>query len=159
MIENKNNTSKIVAALWNLTAKDYLLDRTAADILSLSQSDAQALAALIYMGPLPAGKIAILLRITSGSSTALIDRLEKAGFAHRLDDKKDRRRVIVEATESGKAATEKIFKVLTERVAKLLGNYNASEIKLIEDFLTGTGDLFLERVEEIEGEMKSRRHG
>ena len=156
-MEEQNKISlNIVAALWNLTAKDDLLDRTAADILGLNHSDAQALAAMIFIGPVPAGQISTLLRITTGASTALIDRLEKAGYARRLDDKTDRRRVLVEATENGKTASGKIFDALIARVSKLLKHYNASELKLIERFLVDTSDLFFERVGELDGEIGSR---
>jgi len=156
MEEQKKISQNIVVALWNLTAKDDLLDRTAADILGLNHSDTQALAAILFMGPIPAGQISTLLRITTGASTALIDRLEKGGYARRLDDKTDRRKVMVEATEDGKAASGKIFDALLVRVFKLLSQYNAAELKLIERFLVDTGDLFVERVGELGEEIGSR---
>jgi len=48
-------------------------------------------------GPLTAGRIATLTGLTTGAITGVVDRLERAGFARRVRDTGDRRRVLVEA--------------------------------------------------------------
>jgi DNA-binding MarR family transcriptional regulator len=151
----KEDQKRIVIALWNITAKDDLLDRTATEILGINHTDNQALAALINLGVLPVGHISELLCLTTGASTALIDRLEKSGYARRLNDKTDRRRVLVEATDKGFAASDNLYGVLTERLSNLLNEYTPSELKVIEKFLIKAGDLFAERVEELNGEIKN----
>ena len=45
---------------------------------------------------MPAGRLAELTGLTTGAVTAIIDRLEEAGYLRRTDDPKDRRRTIVE---------------------------------------------------------------
>lgn len=47
---------------------------------------------------LTAGELAVEVGLTSGAVTGVVDRLERAGFARRVPDPADRRRVKVEVT-------------------------------------------------------------
>jgi DNA-binding MarR family transcriptional regulator len=60
-----------------------------------------ALTSLRSQGTLTSGELGAYLGLTSASMTALIDRLEQAGYAHRVPHGSDRRRVLVELTPSG----------------------------------------------------------
>ena len=66
--------------------------------VGVSRSDYDALEALDEHGPLTPGELGTLLTLTSGSVTALIDRLEKLGWASRNRHAGDRRKVIVALT-------------------------------------------------------------
>jgi DNA-binding MarR family transcriptional regulator len=64
--------------------------------------------------------------------TAVIDRLERAGYARRVGDPKDRRRVLVELTPLARER-EVIwgpFSVFKE----ILGRYTVAELELLRDF-------------------------
>ena len=66
--------------------------------VGVSRSDYDALEALDEHGSLTPGELGTLLSLTSGSVTALIDRLEKLGWASRNRHPDDRRKVIVALT-------------------------------------------------------------
>ncbi len=66
----------------------------------LNSTDLQALGVLIREGPTTPGELAHQTGMTSGGAiTLLVDRLERAGYAHRSRDDKDRRKVLVTANE------------------------------------------------------------
>jgi DNA-binding MarR family transcriptional regulator len=67
--------------------------------VGVSRSDYDALEALDEHGSLTAGELGTLLSLTSGSVTALIDRLEKLGWASRNGHPQDRRKVVVTLTQ------------------------------------------------------------
>jgi DNA-binding MarR family transcriptional regulator len=67
--------------------------------VGVSRSDYDALEALDEHGSLTPGELGTLLTLTSGSVTALIDRLEKLGWASRNRHPDDRRKVIVTLTQ------------------------------------------------------------
>jgi DNA-binding MarR family transcriptional regulator len=52
--------------------------------------------------PKPLGQLGADLRLSPTSVTRLIDRLEQAGLAVRLDDSQDRRRVVAAPTDAGR---------------------------------------------------------
>ncbi|MBB5517838.1 MarR family winged helix-turn-helix transcriptional regulator [Amphiplicatus metriothermophilus] len=61
------------------------------------------------------GAIAREVSLTQATVTALVDRLERAGFARRRRDHEDRRRVLVKLTEAGRAALAAASDSLQER--------------------------------------------
>ncbi|GAA1859120.1 MarR family winged helix-turn-helix transcriptional regulator [Actinomadura bangladeshensis] len=78
-----------------------LHNEAVADRLGLQPVDVAALLLLEMRGPLAVGAIADELGLPSASTTRLVDRLEKAGYARRVRDEHDRRKVGVEPLEGG----------------------------------------------------------
>ncbi|MFD9939645.1 MarR family winged helix-turn-helix transcriptional regulator [Nonomuraea sp. NPDC059023] len=68
-----------------------------AEAAGLNATDYYALNLLDLSGPLTSGDLAAGTGLTTGATTRLIDRLEKGGFARRVPDPDDRRKVIVES--------------------------------------------------------------
>lgn len=79
-----------VAACRRLHAAVDRLDQAAADSLNITRNDLRCLN-LLEQGPLAPARIATALGLTSGSVTALLDRLEARGFVARSRDPDDRR--------------------------------------------------------------------
>lgn len=75
-----------------------LHNRAAADLVKMNQTDWDCIDLLDWSGPITAGELAKRVGLTSGAITGVLDRLEKLGFARRVADPRDRRRVIVEIT-------------------------------------------------------------
>ncbi len=72
-----------------------------ADRVGLGVTETQAVSYLAVHGDRGQTELATDLGITSGSSTALVDRLEKRGIAERYAHPSDRRRVLVRLTAKG----------------------------------------------------------
>ena len=107
---------------------------------------------LIYMrGQATAGELAKATGLTSGSITALIDRLEKAGYVERHDDETDRRKVWVRSRPDAIGPIAMVFAPSQVRMFKLWSTYSAAELKTITDFLTRTTSLAAECAEDIRG--------
>ena len=109
----------------------------AAEEVGLNPSDLGCLCLLLLHGPIPAGRLAELTGLTTGAVTGVIDRVERAGFAQRVVDPSDRRKVIVEPDEA------KVEKELLPRFAQLnrattsafYTQYDQPELAAITDFL------------------------
>jgi len=119
-----------------LSVGSYLFQcRVAAD-LDLHPTDLQALHTLGRQAAgIPAGELAVALGLTSGATTALIDRLVALGFAERASDPEDRRRVIVRLQEAGTAPLKAKYRQIDQRVRKLMARRSAAELEVIADFL------------------------
>jgi DNA-binding MarR family transcriptional regulator len=110
----------------------------AAEAVGLNPSDLGCLCLLLLHGPSPAGRLAELTGLTTGAVTGVIDRLERAGFAQRVLDPSDRRKVIVAPNEA------KVEEELLPRFAQLnrattsgfYTTYNQTELAAIRDFLS-----------------------
>lgn len=104
--------------------------------LSLCPSDFGVLEVLLHKGPMPINTIAKKVLLTSGSITALVDRLEKRGLVQRFDDANDRRIRLVRLTDSGRKLIEEAFAShevhLDEAVSDLSTDELANLIELLK---------------------------
>jgi MarR family transcriptional regulator, 2-MHQ and catechol-resistance regulon repressor len=69
--------------------------------LGIGFSDFAALEVLLHKGPTPVNEIGRRVRLTSGSITAAVDRLERKGLVERRGDPEDRRTRMVHLTPAG----------------------------------------------------------
>jgi len=74
-------------------------DQAVADAAGINRTDARCLDVLSREGAVTAGHLAEVTGLSSGAMTTALDRLERAGYARRVRDPGDRRRVLVEGTE------------------------------------------------------------
>src|ERR1044072_8808048 len=75
-----------------------LVDAVTSKVLGISESEGMCIDVLDREGPVTAGRLAEGTNLTTGAVRAVIDRLEEKGYARRVRDESDRRRVLVEAT-------------------------------------------------------------
>lgn len=108
-----------------------------ADRLGLHITDHKALGILLEAGPLPAGRLAEALGLTTGAVTALVDRLERAGYVRRERDPADRRRVLVAPVRDAarEAEVQSLFEPMERALARHLPAYDDEEWRLIHDFI------------------------
>jgi DNA-binding MarR family transcriptional regulator len=108
-----------------------------AEVLGLNKTDLAGVDFLYSQdGTCTAGELSRATGLTSGSTTALIDRLERTGYAVRDDDPTDRRRQIVRLSDKAHGRCEAVYEPIRKEMFKLWSNYSASELELIERFLT-----------------------
>jgi DNA-binding MarR family transcriptional regulator len=82
--------------------------------LTFSRYEALVLLSFSRRGSLPLGKMAERLMVHSTSITNTIDLLERDGFVQRRADSSDRRIVLAEITEQGRAAVGRATHALVE---------------------------------------------
>jgi DNA-binding MarR family transcriptional regulator len=91
--------------------------------------------------PLSAGELADELLVTTGAITALIDRLERAGYIRRVTDPNDRRRVLVELQPEAQTKAMQIYAPLAEAGRKILENLSKADLDVVIGFLREDADL------------------
>ena len=79
-------------------AANDAFDEVAFEKLGINRTDGRCLDIIENHGPLTAGELARRSGLTTAAVTAVLDRLERAGYARRVRDEKDRRQVLVELT-------------------------------------------------------------
>src|ERR1700734_866538 len=80
-----------------------ITDDLLCQLLGINRSDSRCLDILDQLGQMTAGALAQESGLSTGAITAVIDRLEKVGYAQRVADPSDRRRVLVELTDRARA--------------------------------------------------------
>ena len=122
--------------------QDDAFDNLAANRLRISRTDLHCLNEIENAGGLTAGQLAAASGLTTGAVTGVIDRLERAGFARRLADPNDRRRVLVEVTPEFAAQARRLWgPVKADWDATLAANFTVAELGRIVDFLRLTTEI------------------
>jgi len=83
---------------------------------------------------LSAGELAQASGLTTGAITAVIDRLERAGYAQRVPDPADRRRVLIEPTQRAHDAAWELFAPLAEIAGPMLERYSDEDLRMLIEF-------------------------
>jgi DNA-binding MarR family transcriptional regulator len=121
---------------------DSAFDNLAAERLGVSRTDLHCLNAIENSGGLTAGRLAAEVGLTTGAVTGVIDRLERAGFARRVPDRDDRRRVKLEVTPEFYARADKLWGPLkADWESTLAGRFSATELERIIEFLRATNEV------------------
>jgi DNA-binding MarR family transcriptional regulator len=117
----------------NQRATDQV-DEAVTRLLGVNRTDGLCLDILDHRGRISAGALAEETGLTSGAITAVIDRLERAGYVRRVPDPEDRRRVLVELTEPARAIAWELFAPLAELVGELLAGYDEEQLTMLIEF-------------------------
>lgn len=115
---------------------------TVAERLGLNLTDHKALDLIAREGPLTAGQLAERTGLTTGAVTGVLDRLEQGGFARRVKDATDRRRVVVEAIAERLPEIGRCFHSLARSWAGFCARYSDEELAVIVDYLSRCPEVF-----------------
>jgi DNA-binding MarR family transcriptional regulator len=130
--------------------QDSAFDNLAARRLGVNETDLHCLNIIENRGGLTAGELAAEAGLTTGAVTGVIDRLEGVGFARRVPDPADRRRVKLEVTPRFYARAERIWgPVAAEWSSALSRGFSGEELELILDFLRKTNEISGKHLERI----------
>jgi len=138
-LSRETKKKKIIATILAvLRATDADLDRmdeAAAARLGVSRTDFRCLDVLSGGTLMTPGHLATELGLSTGATTALLDRLEKGGFVNRERDPKDRRRVFIKVSQRAVDEVWPIFRDLVTEATRLLGQFRHDELETILRFL------------------------
>ena len=134
-----------------------MVDQAAADLMGVNRTDARCLDVLDQRGKLTAGQLAEASGLTTGAVTAMLDRLERAGFLRRLRDKEDRRRVLVEITPQARRKGHELYSPHAEKWPAIADGYSDEEIALLLEFTRIGREMNEELAAELQAKLASKR--
>jgi DNA-binding MarR family transcriptional regulator len=151
-----SETDRIAAALGE-TVEGYQaavddFDREIARLLGVNETDVRCLEILIQETSDTATPrlLADRLGLTTGSVTAMLDRLEKIGYITREPHPTDRRKLLVRATDTAAGrARELIMPLVEESQRRLLPDYTEEQLRLVTEFLGRMTDLQQSHVQRL----------
>jgi DNA-binding MarR family transcriptional regulator len=134
--------------------QDSAFDNLAAERLGVNRTDLHCLNTIENAGGLTAGELARETGLTTGAVTGMIDRLERAGYARRVPDPEDRRRVKVEVTPEFYARADQIWGPLAaDWERSLSARFTAEQLERVIEFLRTTNEVgrrHMERVRKLD---------
>lgn len=107
----------------------------------LHRTDLSALAAMVAAAregrTMTPGALGAALNLSSPATTALVDRLDRAGHLARRRSEKDRRQVHLEMTDSARATGSELFSPLAGAIAPVIDELSPEELRTVMNFMQG----------------------
>jgi DNA-binding MarR family transcriptional regulator len=118
------------------------LDEAVALQFGLNRTDLRCLGILYRRGRVTAGELAEESGLTPGAITTVLDRLERGGYANRVPDPADRRRVLVVSTVATREIGARVQGEVELATRALLEDRADGELTVIRDYLRGTRGVY-----------------
>jgi DNA-binding MarR family transcriptional regulator len=104
--------------------------------LGLNITDSACLSLLAIQGISTPTELARFTGLTSGSTTAMLDRLEKSRFITRKPNPKDRRGMLIGINAKWSEKAGPLVSGIQGAQKRLIASYSPEELRIIADFLT-----------------------
>ncbi len=127
------------------------LDEAVAEHLGVNRTDLRCLDVLMQAGTATPGQLGATLGLTTGSVTAMLDRLARLGYLTRAADPADRRKVVVEPTALAQRKAGELYGPLATEGARRMRRYTEAELRLITDFVRRSRELQEEHLARLKG--------
>ncbi len=136
---------ELALLLRRLTVELDAVGQRFAELHGLNRTDVRALVAVMDAArrgtSLTAGALGEAVDLRSASVTALVDRLERVGHVRRTRDAEDRRRVVLEMSDSAMAAGSEHFGGLAQDLTAAMQDYTPEELAVVRRFLVEMTDV------------------
>jgi DNA-binding MarR family transcriptional regulator len=106
-----------------------------ARLLGVAESDVLALQHLARAGALTPSQLGVQLRLTSGGTTALVQRLERAGYVRREPHPEDRRSTLLRLTDAAEREAGALYAPLVRDLDEAAAALGESEREAVRAFL------------------------
>jgi DNA-binding MarR family transcriptional regulator len=132
-------------------------DEAVADAIGINRTDLRCLDVIQRDGPVSAGRLAADTGLTTGAITSVLDRLERAGFARRVPDPSDRRRVLVEMRPE--AMQGGFYEEHAAHGERAFRRYTEAELELLLGFVREGRELNEREAAKLEARTRESRRG
>jgi DNA-binding MarR family transcriptional regulator len=103
-------------------------------ILGINTTDMKCLDIIVIRGSANPSQLAKLTGLSTGSTTAMIDRLEKKGLIERQHNPKDRRGTIIVLTQGAMNKLHLLFDSMAKAIERLVSGYSEEELETLSEF-------------------------
>lgn len=131
-----------------------LFHQAVGQLLGVNVTDMKCLDMMILKGSVSPTELAEHTGLSSGATTAMIDRLEKAGLVERHPHPRDRRGTTLVLTKDAIRKLPQLFESLGKAMATLVFRYPRKDLEVLVDFFTRVGILWQEERQRLQAHGK-----
>ena len=110
--------------------------------LGLNTTDFEGLDLIFYRGAVTPSELSRYTGLSSGSTTTMIDRLEKSGLVNRQRNPHDRRGTLVVIDKEAVCKIGPLFTSARVAQQRLLASYSTKELEVLSDYFKKSAELF-----------------
>jgi DNA-binding MarR family transcriptional regulator len=152
---SSDRMKRYVPLVQRFAARVVLLHEAAASLLGLHATDVKVIG-LLGDRTMTAGELVEHTGLTGASVTALVDRLEAAGYVTRFRDTQDRRKVGIRAIPAQKKKVDRMYDKLNSAMTDVISSYTEQEFTTVIDYLTRTSAIVANETKDLHSVAKKR---
>ncbi|MBA9028792.1 MarR family winged helix-turn-helix transcriptional regulator [Peribacillus huizhouensis] len=134
-LQKQETLDCLLKSLHKYGMRTVLFQQNMAQKMGVVHTDLKTAEILNETGPITAGELSRITGLSSGSVTALIDRLEKTGYVMREKDEEDRRKVVITPIQKRQKQIKAHFESLAEATKEACLTYTEEELVVILGFV------------------------
>jgi DNA-binding MarR family transcriptional regulator len=145
----------------NMGARQYgistvLFRHAVGETLGVNVTDMECLALIFFKGLATPSELSRYTGLTSGATTAMLDRLEKARLIERRPNPQDRRGTLIVLTDERTKELNSVFSPGRDAIDRLNSSYSESELELISGYFTKLVDLWEEERVKLQERIQAK---
>ena len=121
--------------------------------LGVNVTDMECLGLLFHKGIASPTELARHTGLSSGATTAMLDRLEKSGLIERRPNPDDRRGTLIVLVKSGAERVGTWFSSVRQSQNEIVSSYSEEELQVISDFFERSTKMWGEEREKLQREV------
>ena len=135
-----------------------LFHRVVGQILGVNVTDMKCLDMMALQGSATPSQLAAHTGLSSGATTAMVDRLERAGLIERQPHPRDRRGTILVLTKEAMRRLPLLFASLGNAMETLVSSYSRRDLAVLNDFFTRADRLWRQERAKLQDPKLGRSH-
>jgi len=132
------------------------MDEAVAAYLGINRTDSRCLDIIDRHGRMTAGELAAESGLTTGAITAVVDRMERAGYVRRTRDVGDRRRIFVELTPEAGQRTGDLYAPIERRARELVADLTEEQLEQFIRILRGGREINMQQAAKVRAMTRGR---
>jgi DNA-binding MarR family transcriptional regulator len=133
-IAKENLVKQVIVGARENSIGVVLFHQVVGRILGVNVTDMKCLDIIALKGSANPSQLAKLTGLSTGSTTAMMDRLEKKGLIERRPNPEDRRGAIVVLTNGAAKKFPALFESMAKAMEALVSSYSEKELDTLSDF-------------------------
>src|SRR3954464_14927765 len=131
---NEQLKQQVIVGAREYNIASLLFRHAIAERLGVNVTDMECLGLVFLKGVATPSELARYTGLSSGATTAMLDRLEKAGIIERRPNPNDRRSSHIVIMEQRAGEIGKLFATVREAQDEIVSSYTEAELALLIDF-------------------------
>ena len=148
-VSKRKRVEQVVRGVRESSLGVVLFHQAVGEILDINVTDMKCLDIITLTGSTSPSQLSELTGLSTGSTTAMIDRLERRGLVERQPNPEDRRGTKIVLSKEAARKLHTLFRSMAHAMNKLVCSYSEEELETLSNFFTKVISLWKEERENV----------
>ena len=148
-VSKRKRVEQVVRGVRESSLGVVLFHQAVGEILDINVTDMKCLDIITLTGSTSPSQLSELTGLSTGSTTAMIDRLERRGLVERQPNPEDRRGTKIVLSKEAARKLHTLFRSMAHAMNKLVCSYSEEELETLSNFFTKVISLWKKERENV----------